>query len=230
MPINVKCPSCSTPMSAPDSMAGQMVRCPKCSATLQVPAASAPAPTSPNPAPATTAPAPGASAGPEAAKKSRKGLYIGLGVAGALLLLCCCGGGIALTWYFWPSGTETNDKVTEANLQKLDRSMSIAEVEKLLGTGKQATGADVRAAYKGKDKEADEQIGEYGKKLREGNVYYWKNGDITLFVTFTTPPKTKDGKAVNEARATGAIFITNSRSSFTVKQRDPLPEPPPSAP
>jgi hypothetical protein len=221
MPITVKCPSCSTPMSAPDQMAGQMVRCPKCSATLQVPAASAP----PNSTPPAPAP-PATGAGPEPVAKSRKGLYIGAGVGAAVLLLSCCV--LSIAGYFGYSHLmgEKNEKVTEDNFRQLKRSMSIKEVEKLLGTGKQATGADVRAAYKGRDKEADELIAEYGNKLNEGSVYYWKNGDVTLFVTFTKPPKTQDGKPVDEARATGAIFITNSWSSLTAKQRDPLPEPP----
>src|SRR5262245_51480587 len=116
MPINIKCPSCSTPMAAPDQMAGQMVRCPKCNTTLQVPAASAATNSAPPaPAPGKTAAATPTGAGPVPAPKSRKGLYIGAGVGALVLLMSCCVLSVA-GYFIYPSLTaEKNEKVTKEN-------------------------------------------------------------------------------------------------------------------
>jgi hypothetical protein len=205
MPITVKCPSCSTPMSAPDQMAGQMVRCPKCSATLQVPAASVPTPpnsTPPAPPPGKTTAAPEAGAGPEPGKKSRKGLYIGLGVAGALLLTCCCGGGVA-SWIGYPYLTaEKNEKVTKENFEKLKGDMTqkeiitLTDVEAVLGPGKPTTLDDVKAAYKNEKQETlDHRNAEHAVMIDRKADYRWRNGDEFIFAIFNGPAK-ENGKVV----------------------------------
>src|SRR5262249_23518957 len=154
----------------------------KCSATLQVPAVSAPAPTSPNPAPATTAPAPGASAGPEAAKKSRKGLYIGVGVAAALLLMCCCGGGGSWGGYNSFFRGEKNEKVTKDNFDKLKLDMTLDEIEKVLGPGKPTTLDDVKAAYKNEKQDMlDHLNAEHAVMIDRKADYRWQNGDTFIF-------------------------------------------------
>jgi len=189
MPITVKCPSCSTPMSAPDQMAGQMVRCPNCSATLQVPAASAP-----NSGPSASAP-PGASAGAGPATKSRKGLYIGLGVAGALLLMCCCGGGGSWGVYYSFFRAEKNENVTKDNFDKLKLDMTLDEIEKVLGPGKPTTLDDVKAAYKNeKQDKLDHVNAEHAVMIDRKADYRWQNGDTFIFAIFSGPAK-ENGKA-----------------------------------
>lgn len=134
MPRSVKCPSCSTVLGIPDTMAaGGAVRCPKCATVLRVPASqpSAPAATAPRPAdttappaaaprrseqttrrPAPKAPPPEPVADeiyededrPVARPKSKKGLFIGLGVGAFILFMCC--GGISFGVYRLVKGTK----------------------------------------------------------------------------------------------------------------------------
>jgi hypothetical protein len=197
MPINIKCPSCSTPMAAPDQMAGQMVRCPKCNTTLQVPAASA----ATNSAPTTAAPgkmpsgAP-AGAGPQPAAKSRRGLYIGAGVGALVLLLSCCVLSVA-GYFILPSlMAEKNEKVTKENFDKLKADMTQKDaltqkdLEDVLGPGKPTTLDDVKAAYKNEKQDAlDQRNAEHAVMIARKADYRWRNGDEFIFAIFNGPAK-----------------------------------------
>jgi predicted Zn finger-like uncharacterized protein len=204
MPITVECPSCATRLKVADQHAGRRVKCPKCGTVMSVPAlgggprpaaAATPRPArparQPAPPPVEELPEEPEPSGP-APKKSRKGLWIGLGIGCSALLLLCCGGTALVGFFMMP---ETNPKVTPENFAQLKEGMTLTQVEAILGPGKEATLMDVNLAYATQppDKLKAAQD-DYGKAIGKGAVYRWKNGPATIFVVFNGPPKS-GGKA-----------------------------------
>jgi hypothetical protein len=173
-----------------------------------------------------SAPAPDAGApstGDAAPKKSKKGLYIGLGVGAVLLLSCCClGGGGGIAAYFM-LGAEKNDKVTKENFGKLHKNDNLSQVEAVLGQdkGKEAKAEDIRKAFKESPK-GDEIIGKHGKNLLDGAIYYWRNGDDWIFIVFDKAPKGKDGKPVNDAKAQAGVWVSATGGAVSSEEK-PLP-------
>ena len=155
MPIVVACPSCQTRLKVPDQAAGKMVKCPKCSAAISVPLTGDESLTAPPPAAAPPpASAPAADAGTAATgdaaapKKSRKGLYIGLGVGAVLLLSCCCLDGRQHWQLFHVLRGREKRQGHQGELDALNADMILFEIETKLGPGKPTTLEDVKAANK----------------------------------------------------------------------------------
>jgi predicted Zn finger-like uncharacterized protein len=227
MPIVVACPSCQTRLKVPDQSAGKKVKCPKCSAAIDVPLTGneqiPDTPAAPGPAAPATGSAPAANGGDAGAapKKSRKGLYIGLGVGAFLLLSCCCVGGIGTGVGIWYFGGERNDKVTKTNYDSLHEGMTLLEIEKILGTGKPATTDDVKAAYKtmqapDKKSDLDKVIKSHDAAIAKDADYRWRNGDDYIFVIFDKSAKDNTSKSVSEIWCgnTGGMSMQLQKGSF----------------
>jgi hypothetical protein len=213
-------------MKVPDTHAGKKVKCPKCAAVISVPAvadepaevvADAPAPAATDrPRPAVPPPEAGEEQGGEEVpaapkKKSKKGLYIGLGIGcGALLGFCCCGGGIA-TFLLLP---ETNDKVTHANFKRLKEGMTRAQVEEVLGPGKEATRGDVEKIYKEyPPQDFKYEMDNWGPRIDQKYVYRWQNGSDMIFVAYDKPPS-QNGKTQK------IVWVTSSKAGGYYRENE----------
>jgi hypothetical protein len=211
-------------LKVPDQSAGKMVKCPKCSNAISVPLtgneqlpATPPAAAAPPPSGASAlTSAPAADAGPGATgddtpKKSKKGLYIGLGIGAVLLLSCCClGGGGGIGGYFMFFNVEKNEKVTKANFDKLKKDMTLADIEKVLGPARATTTDDVKTAYKGKGSVEMENSAAHSMAAVLGTDYCWRNGDDFIFATFNSSPKTDPN-----AKAVSIEFTTSGQTGVS---------------
>jgi hypothetical protein len=220
MPIVIACPSCSTRLEVADESAEKMVNCPKCTAAIPVPATGSeqlPA----TPAAASTAPAAAvaASAGDAAAapKKSNKKLFIALRIGAVLLLSCCCLGTVGGIASYFLFSNSSKSKVTKANYDALHDGMTLADIEKILGSGQPTTPEDVQLAYKNdpflvphvKKTEPDKVRDGHKAAIAKDADYCWKNGDDMIIVVFSGGSAKDTGKAA-------AIIYSSSSSDPTI--------------
>jgi hypothetical protein len=84
---------------------------------------------------------------------------------------------------------ETNDKITQENVDKIKKEMTLAEVEAILGKGKPATIADVRDACSGlHSSSVEDRIKRWTPKCDQNAAFRWQNGRERVLIAFTTPP------------------------------------------
>jgi predicted Zn finger-like uncharacterized protein len=218
MPIVVTCPSCSTRLKVADQSAGKMVKCPKCAAAIPVPATGgeqlAETPSAAPPAAADAASAGDASAAP---KKSNKKLFIALRIGAVLLLSCCCLGTVGGIASYFLFSNSSKSKVTKANYDALHDGMTLADIEKILGSGQPTTPEDVQLAYKNdpflvphvKKTEPDKVRDGHKAAIAKDADYCWKNGDDMIIVVFSGGSAKDTGKAA-------AIIYSSSSSDPTI--------------
>jgi hypothetical protein len=176
MAIALACPTCRAEFKVRDALAGRQIKCPGCSMIVLVPARGHDDQTEARPP-----------------KKSgmNMALLIGLGIGcGALfLLLLTCGIGAGVIWYLGRS--ELNSNVTQANYDKLQPGMTLAQVEAILGPGKAAGSDDVPDLPNGGPMvPSDGGTQELRQNANQGRVYRWKNSQTNsvLFASFSGRP------------------------------------------
>jgi hypothetical protein len=125
----------------------------------------------------------------DANKKVLVGLGIGCGLLFVLLLMC--GGGAVVLWMV-AGRYEYNTNVTKENFDKLQTDMSLAQVEAILGPGREAGPDDIPdLPYSGPPGGGGDIRTTFQERARQGRVLRWKNGqtDGVLLVSFTAPPR-----------------------------------------
>ncbi|MEO2088910.1 MAG: hypothetical protein ABGY75_05355 [Gemmataceae bacterium] len=91
---------------------------------------------------------------------------------------------------------KNNSNVTQANAQRIQSGMTLAQVEQILGKGRPATEQDfLDAQNEVKDRAFTESMFPWVSKLRAGEVLAWTNGKSRLMVGFSRPPA--DGGTVD---------------------------------
>lgn len=172
MAIAVVCPSCRAGFKVRDELAGRKVKCPDCGAVVGVPAGDV------------EVPRPRKSGG-------NKMLWIGLGIGCSVLFLAVlgCGGVALLLWYVGKS--ELNANVTKENFDnKLQVGMTLAQVEAVLGTGKQAAADDFPDLPEHGPPAPGVNVQTLRQQAGQGRVYRWRNAQTNsvLFAAFSGPP------------------------------------------
>jgi predicted Zn finger-like uncharacterized protein len=185
MPLRIECPNCQTTLEIPENALGRQVQCPSCKGLISVAAE----------------PEPESKGQPEKKPGRRKGkrrrdddrprrptqkaspsnfwLFVGIGAAAVVGII-----GIAVL-LLWP---RNNPKVTEDNYHRIETGMTLAAVEKILGSGREASVKDVKEIFDSSpDPDAPQATFEEGAS--KGSTYRWKNKKTYILVVFDGPPK-----------------------------------------
>jgi predicted Zn finger-like uncharacterized protein len=234
MTLTVACPGCRANYTVPASASGKKVRCKKCGQTFRIavtppsspkvvvpPSESVkpstlrgtPGPSAASPWQGLEAPARALAARPEPHRKIPPVVLVLLGLIGAggaavlvALLVMKGGGGL-------PDGGSLPDgRITEANFQKLKVEMTLADVEAILGKGKELPDEEIPATIeenitpeaKGKIQSAEPQ------RWRQ-----WTGGRATIFVGLS---ETDEGDRVSVlAYAQGGSFKLESGAPWAFR-------------
>ncbi len=129
---------------------------------------------------------------------------VGLGI-GAVLVLCVPCAGVGLYFVFQAGPDRMNDdgapqaRITRADLDKIVSAMTLDEVNAILGPGRLATPADMRAAF---NENRPIPISATDSWKRNAEIvgvkawHQWRNGDESIFVGFAKGKKTGKERAL----------------------------------
>jgi predicted Zn finger-like uncharacterized protein len=204
MPLQIECPNCQTTLEIPDNALGGKVQCPHCTGVLTIAAP-------PKPATAVrTEEKPLRRAGKRRRGDDRRRdddrprrrrqpidstrLYVILGIVGVVIFVI---GGIVLIVRHSTTPRD-NANVNGDNYEKIEAGMTMADIEKIFGPGREASVSEVNELIP-LSSEADEPRVAFDEGAPKGFVYRWKNGKTNILILFDGPPKT--------AKATGKRFI-----------------------
>lgn len=136
-------------------------------------------------------------------------LYIGLAVGAVVLLSCCCLGIGGPAGYYFFLYEESNPKVTKENFEKIQKTMTIKEVEDLLGPGRPTRTGDVKAAYAAAGKDATEEpLAVHGFVMMDNRDFCWRNSKDCIFITFSANPRQdKSAKVLTVEYVAGSTRI-----------------------
>lgn len=141
---------------------------------------------------------------PERNKGNRSLLLLaGLGI-GALLVICvpCTGVGLYLVFRAQPDDRNINApraNIARADLDKIESAMTLGQVNAILGPGRLATAADMRAAF---NENRPVPISATDSWKRNAEIvgveawHQWRNGDESIFVGFAKGKKTGKERAL----------------------------------
>lgn len=170
---------------------------------------------------------------PEQRRSSNTGVI--LAVVGFFLLACCGGISYGVYWFF-NKAKETvnevvdnlkpkNDKLTQANYDRLNDGMTRGDVEAILGKGRTALPADLATVFHG---EAAGQIRleDWTPKVQRGRVMLWQDRDDYLLVAFYPNGDTTSRVQLKAlARATGAPSQSGNADDDTFARKHLLARP-----
>jgi hypothetical protein len=143
-------------------------------------------------------------------------LIIGGGAA-LLVVLLVCGGLAFVVWRY--SKPETNANVTQANYERIQTGMTLAQVEAILGPGKEPRPHEFDKLLENEEEKHQDMLDAMENAYDDDLLYRWRNGDTGVWIIFTQPPKS-GGKVQYLA------FVTQNGAKMQVVSKGKLPEPP----
>jgi len=190
MPLRIECPNCQATLEIPENALGKQVQCPSCTGLISVAG---------EPEPETSEEKKGKKAGKgkgkrrreeeerrlarEKAKQFRLWLFIGIGV---LVLIAIVGASLLIRRTVIKA--QDDPRVNGENFDLLTRGLSLAEVEKILGSGHEASSSEVKEVITSDPPPDNPGTFEQGAASR--TAYIWKNGKARILIVFDGPPKT----------------------------------------